>query len=68
MICAWKELISILPLGLRNAVDKQEHAMLQELRLRAGKPAQLILSKEEITLSQSVTDADLKIIINTASK
>ena len=68
MICAWKELISILPLGLRNAVDKQEYAMLQELRLRAGKPAQLILSKEEITLSQSVTDADLKFIINTASK
>ena len=68
MICAWKELISILPLGLRNAVDKQEHAVLQELRLRVGKPVQMIRAKGEITLSQPVTDADLKFVINTASR
>ena len=49
MICAWKELLSVLPLGLRNEVDKQEHAMLQELRLRVGKPVQLIRAKSEIT-------------------
>lgn len=68
MICAWKELISILPMGLRNAVDKQEHAVLQELRLRVGKPVQMIRAKGEITLSDPVNDGDLRFVINTASR
>ena len=68
MICAWKELISILPLGLKSAVDKQEHAVLQELRLRVGKPVQMIRAKGEITLSQPVTESDIKFVINTASR
>lgn len=68
MICAWKELMAILPLGLKSEVDKQEHTQLQELRLRVGKPAQMIRARGEISLSQPVTDADVKFVINTASK
>ena len=68
MICAWKELMAILPLGLKHEVDKQEHTQLQELRLRVGRPLQMIRARGEISLSQPVTDADVKFVINTASK
>lgn len=68
MICAWKELMAILPLGLKNEVDRQEHSQLQELRLRVGKPVQMIRARGELVLSQPVTDADVKFVINTASK
>ena len=68
MICAWKELLSILPLNLRSAVDKQGRDTMQELRLRVGKPPQLILGKGQVSLSCPVSDADVNFVINTASR
>lgn len=68
MICAWKELLSILPEWLRSPVDKQGGAALQELRLRIGKPPELVLTAESRTLNRTVTADDLKFCINTASR
>ncbi len=68
MICAWKELISILPEWMRSTVDKQGKENLQELRLRLGKPPELVMGKEWQRLSRNVTAEDLKFCINTASR
>ena len=68
MICAWKELISILPSGMKGFVGSQEQMGVQEIRLRMGKPLQLMGTKGELTASYRVSDADLKYVINTASR
>lgn len=68
MICAWKELLSILPLELRSIVDKQGKDSLQEVRLRLGKPVQLMLSRGEVTLAGLVRETDLNFVINIASR
>ena len=45
MICAWKELLSILPQRLRGQLAAWEDSLL-ELRLRLNRPVELVLSRE----------------------
>ena len=68
MICAWNELVSILPEWMRVPVDKQGRTELQEVRLRLGKPPELVFAKGWQRLNRSVTAEDLKFCINTASR
>ena len=68
MICAWKELLSILPEWMRGPVDKQGKVELQELRLRLGKPPELVMGNEWRRLNRVITSDDLKFCINTASR
>ena len=68
MICAWKEFLSILPLRIRDDVDKQGKKNLQELRFRIGKPVQMIMGKDTLTLPIDSTEADLNFVVNTASQ
>ena len=68
MICAWNELVSILPDWMRRPVDKQGSTELQELRLRIGHPPELVFGNNWQRLSRSVTVEDLKFCINTASR
>lgn len=67
MTCAWQELLSILPQWLRPQVDGYRD-VLQELRLRAGQPPQLILRAGIQWLSREVRTEDLNFCINTASR
>lgn len=67
MICPWKELLSILPLGLRSQVSAYEDE-LQELRLRYGCPPELVLHRNRKWLSGSVTQDDLNFCVNAASR
>lgn len=66
MICAWKELLAILPQAIRCEVDKSARDCLQEIRLRMGKPPELVLRGGEKWLQQPVREEDLSFCINAA--
>lgn len=66
MTCAWKELLSILPLWLRQEVDRLES--LQELRLRLGRPVEWITAQKIGYIDREVRREDLQFCVNTASR
>lgn len=68
MECAWKELLGILPPGIRGDVDREGKQSLQELRLRANAPPELVLPGRRQWLSGPVTREDLNFVINTATR
>ncbi len=68
MNCAWKELLSIIPLRLRPEVDRLGREVAQEIRLRAGKPPELILPGKVLTLNHLMTADDLHFVVNTACR
>ena len=45
MMCAWKELLAILPSWMRRDVDELGAESLQELRLRINSPPELVFSE-----------------------
>ena len=68
MKCAWDSLLQILPPWLRQDVDRLGKECMQELRLRLGKPPELVLGKESIWLNQPCGLEDLNYVVNTASR
>lgn len=68
MMCAWKSLLSILPPNLRADVDRLGKDSLQELRLRLGSPAELVLNGDSRFLSAEVRREDLSYCVNAASR
>lgn len=68
MMCAWKELLSILPPRLRREVDSLGKEPVQELRLRCGAPPELVLAGKSLWLAETATRDDLNFVINTASR
>ncbi len=68
MNCAWKELMGILPPWLRQQVDGPYRENLQELRLRLGKPVQLIYKGGQTWLQRCASPEDLQLVVNTASR
>lgn len=67
MICAWKELLSILPQRFRGQLAAWEDSLL-ELRLRLNRPVELVLSRESRWLPETVTQEDLSFCLNAASR
>lgn len=68
MKCAWQAYLNILPVWLRECVDKQGRDSLQELRLRLNSPPQLITANKILTLERIISLEDLKFCINVASR
>ena len=68
MICAWQEFLKLLPLGLRQQVDKSCGQELQELRLRVGYRPELVLQNQSIWLKDKTDKQDLRFIINAVSQ
>ena len=68
MMCAWKELLSILPLSLRAETDLLGNEKLQELRLRINEPPELVLLGKSHWLKGKISRDDLNFIVNTASR
>lgn len=68
MMCAWKELLSILPVWMRQEVDRLGKDKLQELRLRSQAPPELVFGKSSIWLNREVVQDDMNLVINTASR
>lgn len=68
MKCAWNELLSILPLWMRDEVDRLGKEKLQELRLRIGDVPQLILGEKRLSVNRGVVPDDINYVVNTASR
>jgi len=68
MMCAWNELISILPAWLGREVDSRYTDTLQELRLRLDMPPQLVQKDTAEWLSRNISASDLNFCINAASR
>lgn len=68
MRCQWQAYLNLLPIWMREAVDKQGKDILQELRLRLHAPPELVTSKGNMRLERRVTRDDLIFCVNTASK
>lgn len=68
MRCAWGSLLGILPMWLRQDVDRLGKDTLQELRLRTGAPPELVLSGGIHRLSKNISKEDLHFCVNTASR
>ena len=59
MICAWTELLNVLPEWMRKDVDNLGRDSLQELRLRLGKPPELVMCRQYDCLRRTVSADDL---------
>ncbi len=68
MLCAWKELLAILPEGLRRDVDTLGRDAMQELRLRINAPPELNLGNRSVFLQKTVSREDLQFCLNAASR
>lgn len=68
MMCAWKDLLSILPQWLRQEVDEKGKDSLLELRLRLNAPPELVMMTGYQCLDRIVTREDLTFCINTATR
>ncbi|MBO4938322.1 MAG: stage III sporulation protein AB [Oscillospiraceae bacterium] len=68
MTCAWKELLGILPVWIAEEVENTGRTCLQELRLRCGKPPELVMASESKWLSRSCCRDDLNHCVNMASR
>lgn len=68
MRCAWKELLSVLPIWMRTEIDSIGRDHLQELRLRLGVPPELVKFGGNVRLRRKIEMADLQYIVNAASQ
>lgn len=68
MRCAWQAFINLLPMWMRESVNKQGRETLQELRLRLNSPPELLTSQGVMWLERLVSAEDLHFCVNTASR
>ncbi len=68
MSCQWQAYLQILPVWMRQEVDFLGKERLQELRLRLGRPPELILSTGHQRLKDPVEKTDLDYVVNMASR
>ena len=68
MKCAWQAYLNLLPLWMRQDVDKLGKDTLQELRLRIDRPPELITKDGVTLLDREVRDVDLDYVVSAASK
>ena len=67
MICAWKELTSLLPPRLRQPVEPFR-GQAQDIRLRLGAPPEVVTGESSTFLKGKVAREDLNFVINAASR
>ena len=68
MRCAWQSFIELLPFWMREFVEVQGKASLQELRLRMNAPPLLKRNDGFISMHRAVTKEDLYYCINAVTK
>ena len=68
MKCAWDALINILPLWMREKVDKFVRDSLQEIRMRINQVPEFVCAGKQIRLLRTVSRDDIEFCINVASK
>jgi len=67
MTCAWEHLLRILPLWLRQEVEKPGKENLQEIRLRLSRLPELVMKEGHRKCGRPVMWEDLNYCINAAS-
>ena len=67
MICAWKELLSILPQKLRGEANTFPD-QAEDIRLRVGAPPEYVCHRERTWGTGTVSSEDLHFVINAASR
>lgn len=67
MKCMWQAYINLLPHWMRQEVDKLGKETLLELRLRIGKPPQMLFPNCEHRISGNTSENDINFVINAAS-
>jgi len=67
MICAWKELLSILPARIRPALEPYS-GQARDIRLRLGQPPEVVLGDNSVILTGNVTRDELTFVVNGASR
>lgn len=68
MICAWKQLLSVLPPEIGTYVNRTGRESLQALRLRLNAPAEMVTDSGSIWLTGTVKQDDLNYVVNAASR
>lgn len=68
MRCAWQTFLNLLPVWMRESVDKHGRENLQELRLRLNSPPMLITGKGNMLLDRCVSAEDLHFCVNLATR
>lgn len=68
MMCAWNQLLNILPDWLRKDADRIGKDSLRELRLRINAPPELVLNQKSVWLDRNIVEDDIHYCINTASR
>ena len=68
MTCAWKELLSVLPVWLRKEADLQGPGSVLEIRMRLHTPPELVTKEGSRWLERKIAQEDLHYTINAASR
>lgn len=68
MMCAWKQLLKILPVWMMSDVDRLGKDCLEELRVREGQPPELVCRNRNLWLERNAGSDDIAFILNTASR
>lgn len=68
MMCDWDALLRLVPPEMREEVDKLGRRSMQELRLRLGQAAELVMGDGSVFLNRIVHQQALNYVINSASK
>ena len=68
MICAWNELLAVLPQWMRRDVDEIGSESLREIRLRADSRPELVLRENSCWLNRTVKQEELNYTVNAASR
>lgn len=68
MQCAWQSLISLLPVWMRDHVDRLGKDRLLEIRMRLNTPLQLVFPNQILSTNRAVCADDIGYTVNMASK
>lgn len=68
MKCAWQSYLNLLPQWMRSQVDKLGSEKLLELRLRLGRPPELVTCTDSRYLERNIYAEDLSYCVNAASQ
>ena len=68
MICAWQEFLKLLPITLRQQVDRRSGKELEELRLRVGYKPELVFGNRSLWLDKPTDRQDVRFIVNAVSQ
>ena len=68
MICAWESFIHILPLWMRDDVDRRGREDMEEIRLRINQPPELVFRDKCVSFGKKISADDISFCINVASR